>query len=283
MNEETSLQAAADVGVVMLASHYHDHNVAHTILNPTKSNNHEDGVLTAVDHTQRQPPPQPNGRMLINDHEEETLLIAVRELEHLFVAPLKNPFSSYEVELMGESGLKRIVRLLSSTSAGALAPFYHVGHKHKRIIVLLPPNAIQPTITQQHAREALTRYCQLKIADNDKELFIMKRQAGRLLTFGLLMLLACMFLSVLFSSDKTPDALWATTLAEGFNIIGWVLLWHPFEAFLYDPIPLRIESRIHTFLNSLVLEVRPQRNSINLNTPSSQQPHQQIWLGVDDL
>ena len=175
--------------------------------------------------------------------------------------------------------MQRIVRLLSSTSAGALAPFYHVGHKHKRIIVLLPPDAIQQLeITQQQARDALTRYCALKIADNEKELFITKRQAGRLLTFGIGMLLVCMSLSVLFSSDKVPEALWTTTLAEGFNIIGWVLLWHPFEAFLYDPIPIRIESRVYSFLNSLVLEVRPQRHNA-LMTPSSAAPQQQVWSG----
>jgi hypothetical protein len=149
-NEETLLEAAADVGVVTV---------------PTK-NNHESGVLPAFDNTLS------SSIMLLEINNEGTLLIAVRELEHLFVDPPKNPFSSYEVEIMGESGLKRIVRLLSSTSAGALAPFYHVGHKYKRIIVLLPPAVIQPDATQQQARDALTRYCDLKIADNQKELFI---------------------------------------------------------------------------------------------------------------
>jgi hypothetical protein len=225
--EETLLEAAADVGVVTVTTKKH-------------------GVLPALINSLR-----------LIDH-EGTLLIAVRELEHLFVDPPKNPFSSYEVEIMGESGLKRIVRLLSSTSAGALAPFYHVGHKYKRIIVLLPHAAIQPDVTQQQARDALTLYCELQIADNQKELFITKRQNVRLLMFGFGMLLGCMGLSLLFSSEKTPDALWTTTLAEGFNIIGWVFLWHPFEAYMYDPIPINIESRVYSFLNQMEIEIRPQ-------------------------
>jgi hypothetical protein len=269
--DEETLQAAAGVGVVMVSHHTHD--VLPAIPNPSKNEGEGEGVLTAI-HATRQA--QPSGRMMFQHEETSSLLIAVRELEHLFVAPPKNPFSLYEVELMGESGLQRIVRMLSSTSAGALAPFYRVGHKHKRIIVLLPPDAIQPGDEQQ-ARDALARYCELKIADNEKELFITKRQSGRLLTFGLGMLLVCMSLSVLFSSDKTPDALWTTTLAEGFNIIGWVLLWHPFEAFLYDPIPIRIESRVYSFLNSLVLEVRPQRHN-TIMTPSALQ-QRQVWIG----
>jgi hypothetical protein len=260
-SSEDALEAAADVGLVAVPNHNHND------VPPSTLPKHPTGRVwtTVVGHTQRQRQrrrQQPSERMLVNHN--ETLLIAVRELEHLFVDPPKNPFSPYEVELMGESGLQRIVRLLSSTSAGALSPFYRVGHKHTRIIVLLPPDAIQPDADtiQTQARDALTRFCELKIADNEKELFITMRQAGRLLLFGFFLLLGCMGLSLLFSSDKTPDALWTATLAEGFNIIGWVLLWHPFEAYLYDPIPIRIESRVYTFLNSLVLEVRPQRNTI---------------------
>jgi hypothetical protein len=196
-----------------------------------------------------------DGRMLVNN--KETLLIAMRDLRHLFQDPEKDPFSPYEVEIMGESGLSRIVRLLSSTSEGSLAPFYRVGHKHKRIIVLLPHEAIQPD-TAQKARDALSHYCELQIADNKKELYITRRQAGRLLTFGFGLLLVCMGLSLLFSSSKTPDALWAKTLAEGFNIIGWVFLWHPFEAYMYDPIPITIESRIYSFLKQMEIEIRPQ-------------------------
>jgi hypothetical protein len=282
MEDDPSSTTRSSIRIITTANdeetlHDFDVTVPPTIPNPTKNEQDEvGGVLTTQVHNtqqqqQQQQQPQQGRGMLF--HHEENLLIAVRELQHLFVDPPKNPFSPYEVELMGESGLQRIVRLLSSTSAGALAPFYHVGHKHKRIIVLLPPDTIilqqqqlDGTTTtnnitqQQQAREALTRYCALKITDNQKELFIIKRQAGRLLTFGLGMLLVCMSLSVLFSSDQTPNTLWAATLAEGFNIIGWVLLWHPFEAFLYDPIPLRIESRVYTFLSGLQLEV-PYHNT----------------------
>lgn len=196
-----------------------------------------------------------SGRMLVIN--EETLLIAVRDLRHLFVDPEKDPFSPFEVEITGESGLSRIVRLLSSTSEGSLAPFYRVGHKYKHLVVLLPQEAIQPD-TARKARDALTRYCELQIADNKKELYITKRQAGRLLMFGVELLLVCMGLSLFFSSGNTPDALWTKTLAEGFNIIGWVFLWHPFEAYMYDPIPITIETRIYSFLNQMEIQIRPQ-------------------------
>jgi hypothetical protein len=53
-----------------------------------------------------------------------------------------------------------------------------------------------------------------------------------------------------------------TLAVEGFNIIGWVRLWYPIELHMYKPIPIFIESRVYTFLNSLVLEVQPQRHTI---------------------
>ncbi len=190
--------------------------------------------------------------------QDDTLVIAVRELEHLFVDPPQNPFSPYEVELTGESGLKRIVRWLSATSAGAMAPYYRIGHKHKRLLILLPGEPISSETTQQ-ARDALKRYCEFKIADNEKEIFIAKRQARRLLLFGFLLMMGCLIVSLILSSDTiTTTTFWTATLAEGFNIIGWVLLWHPFEAWMYDAIPLTIESRVFAFLNGLDLQVQPQ-------------------------
>ena len=69
------------------------------------------------------------GRMLVNN--KETSLIAVRDLEHLFVDPEKDPFSLLEVASMGESGLSHIIQLfIFVLSCGS--------HKYKHLIVLLP-------------------------------------------------------------------------------------------------------------------------------------------------
>jgi hypothetical protein len=86
---------------------------------PGSAHSNDDGASTAV-HNNTQP-----SKIMLSHHEEtDILLIAVRELEHFFVDP--GPFSLFEVKLMGKPGFKGIVRLLSSTSAGAIAPLYHV-------------------------------------------------------------------------------------------------------------------------------------------------------------
>ena len=48
------------------------------------------------------------------------------------------------------------------------------------------------------------------------------------------------------------------TLGEGFNVIGWVMLWRPVEAYFFNPIPLRKSSAVHRFLKTLQIEIRPQ-------------------------
>lgn len=47
-------------------------------------------------------------------------------------------------------------------------------------------------------------------------------------------------------------------LGEGFNVIGWVMLWRPVEAYFFDPLPLHTSSVAHRFLSSLSIEIRVQ-------------------------
>ena len=96
-------------------------------------------------------------------------------------------------------------------SSSSLSSFYHVGHTSTNISVsyYTTPKSIQPDTAKQ-ARNALTRYCKIQMADNKKKelVYITKRQAGRLLWVGVVFLLVCMgLISLLFSSRNTLDAL----------------------------------------------------------------------------
>jgi hypothetical protein len=50
----------------------------------------------------------------------------------------------------------------------------------------------------------------------------------------------------------------ANAVGEGLNVIGWVMLWRPVEAFFFNPIPIRTSTAAHRFLKSLQIEVRAQ-------------------------
>ena len=102
------------------------------------------------------------------------------------------------------------------------------------------------------------RYCTLKLEDNDAQLRLMRREAGRLLLRGVLILLICVGVSSVFRSEALTflPPLINSALGEGFNVIGWVMLWRPGGDVLFrsDPDP-------HVKRGSSVSEVPADRDS----------------------
>jgi hypothetical protein len=184
------------------------------------------------------------------DGSSEELMVRVGEIRDLFVAPDTDPLAQHEGEVMGEPALRRVARKLMAARKMSGA---------RTLVVLLPGDKIEPGLAER-AREALVRYCTLKLEDNEAELQIMRREAGRLLLRGMLILLVCVGVSSVFRSETITflPPLINNALGEGFNVIGWVMLWRPVETYFFNPIPIRTSSAVHRFLKTLRIEVRPQ-------------------------
>ena len=182
---------------------------------------------------------------------EEDLVVKVAKVQDLFVAPDTDPLAQHEGEVMGEPALLRVVRRLLA------ARKMRGGQK---LVVVLPADTNEPNLTER-VRAALVRYCALKLEDNDAQLQLLRRQAGRLLLRGILILAVCVGLSSLFRGELITflPPLIKNALGEGFNVIGWVMLWRPVEAYFFDPLPLRTSSAVHRFLSSLRIEIRAQQ------------------------
>jgi len=180
----------------------------------------------------------------------EELVVQVGEIRDLFTAPDTDPLAQHEGEVMGEPALLRLARRLMA--AGKMSGA-------RTLVVLLPGDKIEPGLAER-ARRALVRYCTLKLEDNDAQLRLMRREAGRLLMRGMLILLVCVGVSSVFRSGNIAflPPLINNALGEGFNVIGWVMLWRPVETYFFNPIPIRTSSTVHRFLKSLQIEIRPQ-------------------------
>lgn len=180
----------------------------------------------------------------------EDLVVRVAKVEHLFVAPDTDPLAQHEGEVMGEPALLRVVRRLLAA---------HKMRGTQRLVVLLPRERIETGLGER-VRAALRRYCTLKLEDNDAQLQVLRRQAGRLLLRGVLILAVCVGLSSMFQSDLVVflPPLLKNALGEGFNVIGWVMLWRPVETYFFDPLPIRTSSEVHRFLSTLEIEIRAQ-------------------------
>ena len=180
----------------------------------------------------------------------EELVVRVGEIRDLFAAPDTDPLAQNEGEVMGEPALRRVARKLMAARRMSGA---------RTLVVLLPENKIEPGLAER-TRLALVRYCTLKLEDNDAELQVMRREAGRLLLRGVLILLVCVGVSSVFRSEAITflPPLLSNALGEGFNVIGWVMLWRPVETYFFNPIPIRTSSTVHRFLKDLQIEIRPQ-------------------------
>ena len=180
----------------------------------------------------------------------EELVVRVGEIRDLFAAPDTGPLAQHEGEVMGEPALRRVARKLMAARKMS---------GERKLIVLLPEDKIEPGLAER-ARMALVRYCTLKLEDNDAELRLMRRDAGRLLLRGMVILLVCVGISSVFRSETITflPPLINNALGEGFNVIGWVMLWRPVETYFFNPIPIRTSSAVHRFLKSLQIEIRPQ-------------------------
>ena len=178
------------------------------------------------------------------------LVVRVSDVRHLFVAPDIDPLATHDEEVLGEPALLRVVRKLMAAS--------EMRGAHK-LIVLLPPEKMEAGL-EERTRHAIHRYCRLKIEANDLTLRVMQREAGRLLVRGILILMFCMGMSSLFSSEALGvlPSLLSSTIGEGFNVIGWVMMWRPVEAFFFNPLPIRTSSKAHRFVQTLHVEVRAE-------------------------
>jgi len=178
------------------------------------------------------------------------LVVQVGEIRDLFAAPDTDPLAQNEGEVMGEPALRRVARKLMAL--GKLSG-------PRKLVVLLPGDKIEPGLAER-ARLALVRYCTLKLEDNDAELRLMRRDAGRLLLRGTLILFVCVGVSSVFRSESITflPPLLNSALGEGFNVIGWVMLWRPVESYFFNPLPIRTSSAVHRYLRGLQIEIRPQ-------------------------
>lgn len=179
------------------------------------------------------------------------ITLHLADIRDLFIAPALDPFARQEANFTGQSGLERVVRQLEESS---------IKHETIRLTVVLPPKKI--TLGNgPRVRQAIERYCDLKTEDNERQLKVLRRHGLGSLWRGLVFLGICTGLATLINSSLF-DA-WAPvirgTLSEGLTVIGWVALWHPFEALVYDPEPLKQENEVYAFLRRLTVKVKRER------------------------
>jgi hypothetical protein len=193
-------------------------------------------------------------------HSPDTqLVLQLWSIDELFNAPDVNPFSSREIDVLGEAGVdvlwKRMVKRWPQRS------------DLQRVIVQLPPDQLTPDLAKT-ARMALQRYCAAKIEDNRRQRRFITRKALRLLGYSALILLfalALMFLFYVGPLQFLPGWLRGilTILAA---YAASLAIWDSLDSLLFDWAPFVRDNATYRLISAIEVIVEPQRG-MNFEQP----------------
>jgi hypothetical protein len=183
--------------------------------------------------------------------ETGALVLALSDPAHLFNAPRADPLSSSPAEVLGVSGVEYLLNLL------------HMDKKLQRartLVLLLAPEKATSALAEQ-ATLALHRQSKFRIEQQQRELRNTYRAGWRVTGAATLVLAVCLGLSSVFASDLTEGMrpLIRTTFEYGFEIIGWVILWHPIDMLVFAPLAFRARIAALQTLVSVNVVVRAEQ------------------------
>jgi hypothetical protein len=163
--------------------------------------------------------------------EAAELALPLSDLAHLFSTPPIDPLSRSPTEALGISGVEHLLNLLHRNKQRQRAC---------KLVLLLPPEKASAASAEQTAR-ALHRVVELRIERERRELRGTYRNGWQMAGVAVILLAVCLGLASIFTSDLTERLrpLTRQTFEYGFEIIGWVLLWHPIDVLAFAPLAIR--------------------------------------------
>jgi hypothetical protein len=135
-----------------------------------------------------------------------------------------------------ESGIERILNRIRPQADRPL-----------RATLRLPAAARTPDL-EARMRSGLQQYCDHRIAQITNDIASLRQEGLATLWRGLLFLALCMLGSQMLGEPKFLPGILARFLDEGLIIAGWVALWYPLDALLYQHWPLKRERRLYESL-----------------------------------
>jgi hypothetical protein len=192
-------------------------------------------------------------RSSFDANESLELDLVLSDTSHLLVAPAANPLSLSAVEARGIAGIEYLLGEL------------HMDKQKQRartLVLLLPPEKV-PMANAQQIALALHRHAEWRLEDQRRELRNTYRYGWRVSGVALLLLAICLGLSSVFASEITEGMrpLIRKTFEYGFEIIGWVILWHPVDLLGFAPLAIRSRIAALNTLASINVEIRPSCSS----------------------
>ena len=180
------------------------------------------------------------------------LILQLNRIDELFNAPDADPFSSRDIDVLGEAGFdvvwKRMVRRWPQRP------------DLQRVIVQLPSDQLTPDLTET-TRTAWQRYCTAKIEDNRRQRRFITRKALRLWGYAwLILLFALAFIVLLFAGPLQFLPVGLRVILSLLAVYAFALAnWDALDSLLFDWAPFVRDNTTYTLISALDIRFEPQR------------------------
>lgn len=169
----------------------------------------------------------------------------LKEIKHLFIDPEFNPFEDHRLQI---SGAGEAVNQLRSKKRNVIKI---------RLNIFLPSRQIEPNL-QTRTEEALSRYCDLKVLENQRQLEIERTEGWRAVMIGLIFTALCLLMVlVVYSLGPLNDTLFVVFVGF-FTILIWMAIWNPAETFLYGLQPYKLEIKAYKALKNAEVVIKEE-------------------------
>jgi hypothetical protein len=181
------------------------------------------------------------------------LKLVLSDPSHLFVPPTPNPLGDAPAEALGIAGVEHLLNEL------------HLDKQKQRartLVILLPPDKAQAA-SAERLTTALHRHAAFRLQEQQRTLRNTYRYGWRVAGVALVILAVCLGISSVFSSELTAGMrpLIRKTFEYGFEIVGWVIMWHPIEVLVFSPLEIRSRMNALKTLAALDVVIRPHAQS----------------------
>ena len=169
----------------------------------------------------------------------------LKEIKHLFVDPELNPFENQRLQTSGSEEAANYLRIKERKVDNI------------RLNIFLPSEQIEPDLKSRTA-DALSRYCDFKILQNQRQLEIERSAGWRAVMIGLIFSAVCLLIVLMVNLLGPISDTLLVVFVGFFTILIWMAIWNPAEAFLYGLPPYRREIKTYKALKNAEVVIKEE-------------------------
>jgi len=179
----------------------------------------------------------------------KNISVDLNAIDELFQEPDFDPFNPQSRCESGMADLYNQTQNLSSKEA-------------LQITISIPGDVVEED-KKNEIKNAIQRYCVVKITQSEREAQEIRKQGVRDLRWAMIISVTLLLGAFLITQLTFLPEILIYLLSTGAGIIAWVTLWPPLDSILYEWSPYRQTKIRYQLLNSAQLMLKIQDSKLN--------------------